>query len=848
MSPKRRRTTAHFPDFDSDFELSVDGILTSLEQVEDEDDSQFVRAVQRIYKHRLLDEVMSMPEFASLKKKLAEITTEEARALINEIRSLPCAEAAVVEWSPELTHATCSNTAPYHLGAGKTALAAMFYLVKYFNKEAGSPNSALAVLIDARDHINEYGSKGPEANTPQHFARHLLSRCVNKGDQELSGTQSASVVLGFDSFRCSDITGFVDNHCAQQMANEMWLESIVASSPEGDDKQGALDEEEGAPDLLESEPDDEIDRKRGETDDHDEESEDDDESIFLNEEAPHLGESVDNGTGFQDPHQQPHGVRAFDSDDDEQVDEVFRQPSSKVYSIPRNGSALNYAVAVSQGTNYRYRGRTLRLLNYVEYCNMVAIEKNARKSARDPAAVPLSIDEADDTCDNDDADKLEHEMPTPKCGKGRKGLKTFDFDHAHPLCKHYVQVIKEKFIAPIRAGGTRPTFPKPLESGAEPSPAWLKQHDNAAAFYSSNFVPWSNSNAPDLSPEQFRQWVHEQHLMSKDSESQPFATRLIARGRLQEFRNYAFLGQLSKVDLQINRQYRQRNRRMWTDEEIADYFRLCGGAEGMKKAEDDMQELQRRQAARKTDVRRLETAERNEDWVNSLTEHASSLLGRGGVVASTTPITALRQSLRREHRSPTAAEANEAAENLFKAASSQDDCDPDELATLTAISPPHEFDLDTANEDSEVPYIFDTADQCKYPKELGRISDADFSIAKIEWDRVFKDAYKNNVDGTPRPPSNPEQRELARCVLKQVRAAHALKTAPPGTAADDEVILGPTVTENAAGDSSDIGIMVVGAPGVGKSHTVSVISFFIKHENLGTVLSSAYTGVAAIQV
>jgi len=158
-----------FPRFDTDCELNTASILESLETNLKEDDSMFVKAVQRIFEHRLLAEVISMPEFASLKTNLAEITVEQARAFLEEVRCLPCAEATVVEWSPELTHATCSNTAPYHLGAGKTALAAMFYLVKYLKKEAGSPNSALAILIDARDHINEYGSQGPDANTSQHF-------------------------------------------------------------------------------------------------------------------------------------------------------------------------------------------------------------------------------------------------------------------------------------------------------------------------------------------------------------------------------------------------------------------------------------------------------------------------------------------------------------------------------------------------------------------------------------------------------------------------------------------------------------------------------------------------------
>ncbi len=128
--------------------------------------------------------------------------------------------------------------------------------------------------------------------------------------------------------------------------------------------------------------------------------------------------------------------------------------------------------------------------------------------------------------------------------------------------------------------------------------------------------------------------------------------------------------------------------------------------------------------------------------------------------------------------------------------------------------------MDTADEDSDVPYYFDHIDQCKYPMEIARISNEQFSTAKSEWERQHKDDFKKQFFGTPRPPSNPEQRELVRRVLK-----------------DDDIV-----------GKGDIGFMVVGAPGVGKSHAVSTISFYIKHENLGIVLSSAYTGVAAIQV
>jgi hypothetical protein len=99
------------------------------------------------------------------------------------------------------------------------------------------------------------------------------------------------------------------------------------------------------------------------------------------------------------------------------------------------------------------------------------------------------------------------------------------------LCKDYVQKIKEKFQIPIRAGGSRPSFPTPLEEGASPSSAWTKKDDHAAAFYSANFKPWSNKEAPFLSSVKFRQYITSLNDIAENREKNPFADRLIARGR-----------------------------------------------------------------------------------------------------------------------------------------------------------------------------------------------------------------------------------------------------------------------------------------------------------------------------
>jgi hypothetical protein len=289
---------------------------------------------------------------------------------------------------------------------------------------------------------------------------------------------------------------------------------------------------------------------------------------------------------------------------------------------------------------------------------------------------------------------------------------------------------------------------------------------------------------------------------------------------------------------------------MWTDEEIADYFKLCGGAEGKKKAEDSIDALRKRQEARKTDVQRMKTAEKNEEWMTRLTDDINSLFGR--IENTDRPsIAALRASLHRKHISPTSTEVNQASENLYKSISPQnaDDDAESQIAAPLATPPPHDFFLDKADEKSDVPYIFDEIDQCKYPKELERLSNKEFEVAKSKWNSLWKEDFENGVPGTPRPPSNPEQRDLARCILTKVRAAHALKNfEEPDDPTAEDIILSPDKDEKLLQDNSEVGIMVVGAPGVGKSHTIKIISFFMNHENLGIVISSAWTGVATIQV
>ena len=87
-----------------------------------------------------------------------------------------------------------------------------------------------------------------------------------------------------------------------------------------------------------------------------------------------------------------------------------------------------------------------------------------------------------------------------------------------------------------------------------------------------------------------------------------------------------------------------------------------------KKAEDSIDALLKRQESCKTDVRRIEIAERNEEWITQLADDFNNLFGRIENTARPS-LTTLRASLHRNHISPTSTEVHQASENLYKSTS-----------------------------------------------------------------------------------------------------------------------------------------------------------------------------------
>jgi hypothetical protein len=106
--------------------LTVD--LTSI--AEPLDDTEIVR---RMLKLSGVDLLLSMserelPELTELRKRLETFSPAEARLLVKKWRTLSCCNASFVKYMEVLTATLGCNTAPYFLGGGEAAKAAMFYI------------------------------------------------------------------------------------------------------------------------------------------------------------------------------------------------------------------------------------------------------------------------------------------------------------------------------------------------------------------------------------------------------------------------------------------------------------------------------------------------------------------------------------------------------------------------------------------------------------------------------------------------------------------------------------------------------------------------------------------------
>jgi PIF1-like helicase/Ubiquitin carboxyl-terminal hydrolase len=124
------------------------------------------------------------------------------------------------------------------------------------------------------------------------------------------------------------------------------------------------------------------------------------------------------------------------------------------------------------------------------------------------------------------------------------------------------------------------------------------------------------------------------------------------------------------------------------------------------------------------------------------------------------------------------------------------------------------------------------------PLEFAEISESDLKILSTDWEKRKEAAKLRGDKVMPEPPLNVGQRVVARDLLTKLRARKEMLLS--------QAHLTSKQTYLGADDDAPNGILVTGAAGVGKTALQHVLIRIMRAEGLGTSISTAYTGIAAI--
>ena len=121
------------------------------------------------------------------------------------------------------------------------------------------------------------------------------------------------------------------------------------------------------------------------------------------------------------------------------------------------------------------------------------------------------------------------------------------------------------------------------------------------------------------------------------------------------------------------------------------------------------------------------------------------------------------------------------------------------------------------------------------PASFVHITLEEYDAERAVWSDLYQADFEHG-DDVPRPPLNLEQRTAGRQVLPAIRRlASAQRAGLAGGESREEYCKLAAAPTN---------FLLVGAPGVGKSHLLAALLDVMIREDLGATVFCAYTGVA----
>jgi hypothetical protein len=743
----------------------------------------------------------------TLQPKLDAISDANAvRFAERMVEKHPCENAWLVEFNDILTASLGCNSAPYMLGATEGAKAAMFYMVKYVTKDSVELKTVLSIMADAMQHVEKYPSVAEDHEDPERKTKHFVQRFLNMSQIELSLTQACGCLLNRPAHLSSHKFQYVAYRAALQYAKTL----VSARSGGG----GHVEDEDVDEDDADVDGDD-VGR------DGDGNSDDDLDA----EEMADIGGGHWRRVAEEEGAAQKRGCATF-----------HRAADGDTYPI-----SLEHA--------YAFRGAALAKFNYEDYCLAVSFE---------------AVTE-DDTGDEDGGGGEDGEDGEGGEGDGgkRRGLELvrFPFHGDHPLHGKFTQRLRRKFACPKPAGKAPPAPPRPYKGSGTPGLQWQVAMDEYCAYMLAVYKPWHyDGTGPvgDLSHAAMCAFVSELQETSLREPDEPAAHGVdqyaghdadVAHARLFVMENVSYGLQVNVKDKNHLSAWRGRNCTQWPDDGMEDVAEDLPAAvyANAKKASDLMAAIREKQRKKADSVTALQNAVLADDWMHKFGAILDS--ARGDVARGEDDSHGSRDGDDFSHDFPvgvggnrshnyaslrkrglvvgTPATVKQVCAGLSKGGG-DDGGDDDGGGGDEAEAVGAQGRAPLATDDT----FFDGA---ALPPEVLPITDGEWASLHSNWVKEREAALRAGRKPSDAP-LNPEQRTAIAAALP------ALVTMALGRAArEPRQVYAARVHERHGAPT----ILLHGPAGTGKSVVLHALDRIMRRYGLGTMLASAFTGVAA---
>ena len=426
----------------------------------------------------------------------------------------------VVQFNDVMTVVLGCNTSVQFLGNAQQSRNTLFYLVPYLTKDNVSLSNCIPILKKTYDDILKRKSIAEDSGTDTRFAKHMGMRLLNQLDRkmEISDTQAMAALLEMGPQVSTDTYRYL---------NPFWHVAFVKQTI---DKQPNLMNFNDTDENLVS-PSEDVSSSSDSTYDSIDSSTDSSLEDILNE-----NDEVDLKELFID---------ISPVVDNEEEDQHIHQNS--VIYVPGGGCARVYErgcklsnIQIQDPYHYHFRGELLAELSRFEYYILIQIEKGKSGSG----------------------EMSGHD------NNGKRGIKTakFDFAPEHVLYHSHVQKLRVHQPTPILSDPCN----TPSHPGSEPDhndadyESFIKKADKFALFYLTLFRPEREvynaaykENKYNYDWEAYKSWIAE---LTHDD-------RVISYCRLNYLQNHIHGIKTTSSLRKLARQYRDRERRLWTTEE-----------------------------------------------------------------------------------------------------------------------------------------------------------------------------------------------------------------------------------------------------------------------------------------